>query len=759
MYLISKNNYIKRYIIQLSGIVQGVGFRPYVYKKAKEYNIYGWVNNAGACLVIDAEGEKSALSHFILNIVKNPPLLASIEKTEIRQEKYIGYKCFEIKPSNMEVSKIKQVSPDIGVCPKCMEEVLEPSSARYRYAFTNCTECGPRYSIIKSIPYDRCNTTMKDFIMCNECENEYSNPESRRFHTQPNCCSNCGPKLTLINSFGKEIKGSEPIQRVAAFINAGYIIAIKGLGGFHLCCNGKNEQAVSELRIRKGRPDKPLAVMIKDIASVNKYCETSDMDRDILKSEKRPIVLINKKIPCDLPDNIAPNQKRIGVMLPYLPLHYLLFEDGLEVLVMTSGNISGEPIQYENNEAVHNLKGVADYFLLHDRSIHNPLDDSVVKVILNREMVSRRSRGYIPYTQYIGTKYEILALGAEQKNTFCLSQNGYAYLSQYQGDLKSMDSFELYKRAINNFTNLIEASPKVYAYDSHPQYFSTEYAKAQEGFKIPIQHHHAHMVSCMFEHKLYKDVIGVVFDGTGLGTDGSIWGGEFFIGNRRSFQRVGYLKPILLQGGDTAVKEPWKTAVSYLFELGYDAKHYLSRVNASDIEVVEQAIASTFNCHLSSSMGRFFDCISAMIGLRLDINYDAQAAIELENILDSAINTCYDYCIERKDSFFEIDYESIIRGVISDLEQNVLPSAISAKFHNTISNAVVDTVKQIREDFDLSDVVLSGGVFENVYLLESVYRKLLEMGFNVYFNEQIPINDSGISLGQLVAANEVMKEW
>ncbi|MDF2674366.1 MAG: carbamoyltransferase HypF [Clostridiales bacterium] len=600
---------------------------------------------------------------------------------------------------------------------------------------------------------------MKDFVMCSQCELEYHNPESRRFHTQPNCCSNCGPTLTLTDKHGNVIESSDSIQRVVELIKAGNIIAIKGLGGFHMCCDAKNELTVTELRRRKNRPDKPLAVMMKNIDAAYKYCEISEGEKAVLTSQKRPIVLLNKKILYNLPDNIAPCQKRLGVMLPYLPLHYLLLKDGIEVLVMTSGNMSGEPIQYENREAINHLKEITDYFLLHDRNIHNPLDDSVVKVTLNREMVSRRARGYIPYVQHICTKDEILALGAEQKNAFCVSRNGYVYLSQYLGDLKSMDSYDLYKKVISNFTYLIGASPHIYAHDLHPQYLSTGYAKDHQEFKIPVQHHHAHMVSCMFEHKLYKDVIGVVFDGTGLGTDGSIWGGEFLVGNRRSFKRVGCLKPVLLQGGDTAVKEPWKTAACYSFDLGYDAKHYLPDVNVADIEVVEQAIKSNFNCHWSSSMGRFFDCISAIIGVRLHISYDAQAPIELESILDATVDTSYDYYIQNYDTIFQFSYESIISGVLSDIEHNVSPSAISARFHNTISNAVVDAVIRIREEFSLNDVVLSGGVFKNTYLLERVYRKLKDKGFNVYFNEQIPINDSGISLGQLMVADEVIKEW
>lgn len=756
--MINKNDDIKRYLIKLDGIVQGVGFRPYVYQKAKEYHVFGWVNNEGASLVIDAEGNREVLKHFILDIIKQPPTLASVEKTEIRQQDYIGYKQFEIIQSSVKSSIMRLVSPDMGVCDKCIEEVFDPHSRRYRYAFTNCTECGPRYSIIESLPYDRCNTTMKNFIMCRECDDEYHNPESRRFHTQPNCCSNCGPALLLVDRCGEKIKSLDCIKKTAELIKSGSIIAIKGIGGFHLCCDAQNEEAVAKLRRRKNRPDKPLAVMMKNIDVVNRYCELTEKEINIITNQRKPIVLLKKKKEYNLSHNIAPCQKRLGVMLPYVPVHYLLFEEGIDVIVMTSGNMSGAPIEYENQNAVLHLNQVADYFLLHDRNINNPVDDSVVKVAVNKEMVSRRARGYTPYAQNLGIIHEIFALGGEQKSTFCMSQNRYAYMSQYLGDLKYMDSYKLYKQMIDNFSHLLQSDFNVYAHDLHPVYLSTGYAGAQQGIKVAVQHHHAHMASCMAEHKLHEKVIGVIFDGTGLGTDGSIWGGEFLVGDRRNFERAGHLKPVLLQGGDTVVKEPWKTAVSYLFSLGYDAKDYLKTVDKSDIEIIEQALSSNLNCNVSSSMGRFFDCIAALVGVREHVTYDAQAAIELEGILDSAVDTCYDYSIKNNHKAFELDYEKIILGVIKDIEQNVSPKVISARFHNTISNAASDVVCRIGEKFNLNHVVLSGGVFENIYLLEGIYEKLRKKGFHVFFNEQIPINDSGISVGQLVIADKNMKE-
>lgn len=749
----------RRYDIRLYGIVQGVGYRPYIYQKAEAHSIYGWVNNSGASVAIDAEGDTEDLKQFINDIVKRPPKLALIEKVNIRIQKNYGYTCFEIRQSTEGESKMKLVSPDIGVCEKCMEEVRNPDSERYRYPFTNCTECGPRYSIIKALPYDRDSTTMNVFQLCSKCNEEYNNPGSRRFHTQPNCCSHCGPSLKLTDRNGKEIHCTDALKKTIELIKAGSIIAIKGVGGFHLCCDAMNEAAVFELRRRKCRPHKPLAVMAESIDTLLKYCVMSRQEQSILECPKRPIVLLKKREPFGLPVSIAPKQIRLGVMLPYTPIHYLLFEAGIEILVMTSGNMGGTPIQYENINAIQQLKGIADFFLLNDRDIYNPIDDSVVKVVAGKEMVCRRARGYTPYSMNIGISEEILALGAEQKSTVCLSQRGYAYMSQYLGDLKDMDAFNQYKKIISNMTELYQLKPGVYVHDLHPRYMSTGYAFNQHGRKVPVQHHHAHMVSCMVEHKLGEKVIGVIYDGTGLGNDGSIWGGEFLIGDRRSYRRVGHLRQVLIQGGDMAIRQPWRSAASYLFQLGYNPSEYLTAVSSIELDTVLQALASGFNCHQSSSMGRLFDCVAALAGIRQDITYDAQGAIELENVMDAAISAeSYPYTINDTSNILELDYENIIVGVLTDCKNNVSASEISAKFHNTISDFTVVMLTKLREKSGINIVVLSGGVFENITLLESVYQKLINEGFRVYFNEQVPINDSGISIGQLVIANEAIGE-
>ncbi len=747
-----------RYMIRLCGVVQGVGYRPYIFQKAKEYGICGWVNNAGAMVIIDAEGERNSLKCFVRDVAARPPVLADIKKVEIRLQASAGYEDFEIRESDTFSKGLKLVSPDVGACEKCMSEVRDPHSRRYRYAFTNCTECGPRFSIIKALPYDRCNTTMKDFQQCSCCETEYNNPESRRFHTQPNCCSDCGPSLELAHSHGCTINCTDPIGRTIELIKKGNIIAIKGIGGFHLCCDASNDEAVMKLRNRKKRPHKPLAVMTKNIQIAARYCEISSQELKLLSSPRRPIVLLKKKEKAIMGENIAPCLKSIGLMLPYLPLQHLLFDDGLEMLVMTSGNRSRDPIQCENDSVIQGLDGIADYFLLHNRDIYSSTDDSVVKLAAGREQVSRRARGYIPYALDLGINHDILALGAEQKNSVCLSQSGYAYMSQYIGDLKEMAVYERFKEIIDKQTALLKANPLIYVHDLHPQYLSTWHAEKQTGPKIPVQHHHAHMVSCMAEHKLFGEVIGIIFDGTGLGYDGSIWGGEFFIGSRKCFRRVGHLGQVLLQGGDRVVQEPWRSAACYLRALGLEARDYIKTVERYEMDAVLHALASGLNCHSSTSMGRLFDCIAALIGVRDRITYDAQAAIELEDMAEAGITSCYGYRINTNSEPWELDYRDILAGVLADLDCRVPASAISAKFHNTIAAAAADMVLRLREIHKVNDVVLSGGVFENRYLLEDLHRRLKDSGFSVFFNEQIPINDSGISVGQLVIADSILED-
>lgn len=748
----------RRYIINIYGTVQGVGFRPYVYNLARRYDLKGWIKNAGSSVGIDIEGRKENIKSFLNCIINNPPPLSSIKEIKINHKQLKGYKIFEILKSTSRYGEMKFISPDVRTCEECKKEIFDKNSPYYKYPFTNCTNCGPRYSIIKKLPYDRENTTMKKFKMCTFCREEYENPTKRRFHAQPTCCPACGPKYKLIDISGNVIDSEDPIEKTKQLLKMGYIIAIKGIGGFHLACNGEDYKIVSLLRKRKKRPHKPFAVMAKDMEVVKKVCYITEKEQKVLSSRKRPIVILRKKETFHLPENIAPMNKKLGVILPYAPVHYLLFDDNIKYLIMTSGNISSMPIQYINNEALKYLKGIADFFLIHDRDINIPVEDAVVKVIGNEEVIIRMGRGYSPFAVDACVKSEILALGGDKKASFSISQKGYVYLSQYFGDLKDLDTYNNYKNGIKNLTNIFNLNPKIVVHDLHPNYLSTQYAQTVNGNRISVQHHHSHMVSCIAEHKITDDVIGVIFDGTGMGTDGSVWGGEFFGGNRNWFKRVAHLKPVYIQGGDTSIKEPWRIALSYLVSMGYDPRKYLNGIDNNKLRYVENILKVGLNCYKSSSMGRFFDCVASLIGLRNIVTYEGQGAIELENIIVDGVTESYDYNIEDNNGLLWIDYNGIIAGILKDLEDKVSPSIISAKFHNTVCSFTVETVCRIRQLYNINLVVLSGGVFQNDFLLKNIYKKLNYCNFKVYYNQKIPINDNGISFGQLISADSLMGE-
>jgi len=745
----------RRYFVKIFGVVQGVGYRPYVYNQAIIFNIKGFVSNHGSSLVIDIEGECKDIKGFLIKIIKTPPSLAVIKKVKVTSKDYIGSKEFHIKSSSSDKNEIKFIAADVATCPDCIRDIFDETNPRYQYVFTNCTSCGPRYSIIKSLPYDRINTIMETFKMCPVCNKEYSDPTNRRFHAQPNCCPSCGPSLKVLTSYGEDLLKCNPIIDTINYIKQGKIVGIKGLGGFHLSCDAKNEKSIEILRNRKNRPHKPLAIMVKDIETAKRLCFISEEEEKVLLSNKRPIVLLRKKDSNILPKSIAPNLNKIGIMLPYTPLHYLLFQNNISHLVMTSGNMSGESIQYKNDKAIKYLGNIVDYFLIHNREINISVEDSVVKLVNGEEIVVRRARGYTPFAINIKAKHNILALGAEQKSTFSLSQNGYAYISQYLGDLKDFDSYNTYKKAIRNLMDLLDFKPNIIAYDLHPYYLSSKYGDNQIGKKVLIQHHHAHMVSCMVEHNLSKQVIGVVFDGTGLGNDGKIWGGEFLVGNKKDFIRVGHFKYVAIQGGDKAIKQPWRIALSYLHSIKYESNNILKAIDEDKINMVKQALDNNINCYETSSIGRLFDCVAALLNIRHEITYDAQGAIELENIMDVSIKEDYDYLIKEINGVHQIYYEDILLGILKDIDKGVRTSNISTKFHNTIGNLTIDLVNKLSKKYGIKDIVLSGGVFGNEYLLTYILNELNKKDFNVYYNKQIPTNDSGISLGQLAIANSI----
>lgn len=751
-------NDLKRYTVHITGIVQGVGMRPHIYKAAEQMGLCGWVSNQGAAVVMEIAGNKKSIGEFLTTLRENPPAGAKIGNIKIKPEWYKAYKGFSIINSSMDNQLQGFIPPDTAVCDECIKEIGDKANRRYMYPFTNCTCCGPRYSIIKTLPYDRSNTSMSAFNMCPACRSEYESPDNRRFHTQTNCCPDCGPKLALFDSKGRAIDDIHPVTTTRQLLHEGRSIGIKGIGGYHLACNAGDEKAIDLLRKRKRRPDRPLAIMAASLEAARLICKITDKEKEILTSRQRPIVLLEKRFPELLPHNIAPRINRLGVMLPYTPLHHLLFHEELQYLIMTSGNVSGIPICYKDEEAFEKLKDVADSFLIHDREILTPIDDSVVRVVDEKEMVSRCARGYSPSTLQIDSDSEILGMGAEQKSSLCLLHKGYAHSTQYLSNLSEMNAYEEYLKNMKRMKGLLGAEPKIIAHDLHTGYLSTQWAIKQPAKIIPIQHHHAHMAACMAENGLKQDVIGIIYDGTGMGTDGAIWGGEFLIGSKDKFSRVGHWKYVTLQGGDSAIKEPWKSAASYLYAMGINSEELLNSVSGIKVKTLQNAIRHNINCFKSSSIGRLFDCVSALIMKRMHITYDAQAAIELESVIEPDVEDFYPYSINEKEEKLEVGYEEIISSVLRDMKDGVTASYISAKFHNTVCEATIDCVCRIRNKCSIDGIVLGGGVFENAYLLKNMKRGLKERGFTTYHSMKIPMNDGGIAFGQAAAAAQMVKE-
>lgn len=741
------------------GLVQGVGMRPFIYRTANALNLTGFVQNKGTCVIINISGEKDSINSFLYKLTHDLPSNARIDKLEKISVSMQNYENFEIRNSINDNTQQGLILHDLAICDNCLMDIMSSEDRRYEYAFTNCTNCGPRYSIINDLPYDRVNTSMKFFPMCMECTLEYENAENRRFHAQPNCCPICGPQYDLQNNSGNHIECKNPILKTVQLLKEGKIIAIKGIGGYHLVCNAQDENAIRYLRERKNRPHKPFAVMASNIDAVKRICFLNPVEQNTIINNKRPIVLLNKRHESILPDSIASRLNRYGVMLPYTPLHYLLFDDTLQYLVMTSGNISGTPICYKDEDALNHLNKVADFFLIHNREIMTPIDDSVVKVIDQDVLISRCGRGYSPMALPLNTSSELLALGGEQKASFCFIHKGTAHISQYLGDLSNLDAYNEYIQVKNRLSHLLKAQPQFVVHDLHPCYYSTQYAEKLELEAVAVQHHHAHMAGCMAEHSLTENVIGIVFDGTGLGTDGTVWGGEFLVGNRANFQRAGHLKHITLQGADSVIKAPWKCAASYLYALNEDFSLFLPNIKKCELEVLKKVLMNQVNCFKSSSMGRLFDCVAALVLHRTHISYDAQATIELESIIDDTITNHYNYLIYENDvdGVLILGFENIIKGVLTDIKDEKPTSLISTKFHNTICKATVTCAIKLREKYELNDIVLSGGVFENSYLLKIMRKELMESGFNVYHNKNVPLNDGGLSFGQAAAAASILE--
>lgn len=766
--------------IKVYGVVQGVGFRPFVYNLATRLGLSGWVRNNSSAVEIEALGPAAVLEEFVQRLWSDAPPLARIEQVivaEIQPSDLLDSASgFAIHHSEARPGGFQPISPDIAICDDCLRELFDPQNRRYRYPFINCTNCGPRFTIIRDIPYDRRSTTMASFRMCSECQAEYDDPTDRRFHAQPNACPACGPRVWLVLSPQSELPGegcgagpqaSDPISQARALLRAGAILAVKGLGGFHLACDATNDQALARLRERKGRVDKPFAIMSFDLATVEQYCQVNDWERALLACRERPIVLLRRRVDCPISALVAPGNGYLGVMLPYTPLHYLLLEPAHHLqsaalpwplaLVMTSGNYSEEPIVTDNEEALERLAGLADAFLLHDRDIHTRCDDSVTRIFAGAELPIRRSRGYAPYPIHLPfSGGQVLAVGAELKNTFCLTRDRYAFISQHIGDMENYETLRFFERTVEQLRRTFRIEPQVIAHDLHPGYLSTQYAlrtgRAASVVAFPVQHHHAHVAACMAENGLSgeRPVIGVAFDGTGYGADGAIWGGEFLLADYVSFRRAAHLKYVPLPGGDAAIRRPYRVALAHLWAAGISWEEDLPPVaaaSAAERIVLTRQLERSVNTVPTSSVGRLFDAVAALAGVRHQINYEAQAAIELEMLVAEEPEDPYPFGLGE-----EIDAAPLIHAVVADVRAGVPAGIIAARFHHGLAQMVCEVCRRLREETGLNEVAISGGVFQNATLLGMVVPRLGEAGFTVYTHHLVPPNDAGISLGQAVVA-------
>ncbi len=761
--------------ILVRGIVQGVGFRPFIFSLAQQRALKGKVLNNSTGVFIDVEGEAQAIEQFVNEIKLKPPPLSIVESIELSNlQTPAYYKDFHIEESTNNGAKFVPIPADMATCEDCLREMFDPQDRRYRYPFINCTNCGPRFTIIEGVPYDRSQTTMRDFEMCEDCRLEYENPLDRRFHAEPTCCPKCGPKVFLREAQEKsalpalvgglvaiirhppaDAGGSDIIQTQQLLLN-GSIIAIKGLGGFHLACDAMNEKAVERLRQRKYREDKPFALMANSIEVIKKFCIVSKAEEDLLLSECRPIVLLERKSDAKIPNAIAPNMNTLGFMLPYTPLHHLLMENLDRPLVMTSGNISDEPICYKDEEANERLNSIADHYLLHNRRIHIRTDDSVVRVTRHSTLILRRSRGYAPAPVKTSFKFEkqILACGAELKNTFCLTKDNYAFVSHHIGDLENLETLKSFTTGIEHFKQLFNLEPEIIAYDLHPEYLSTKYALETDAEKTGVQHHHAHIASCMADNCVEGEVIGIAMDGLGFGTDEKLWGGEFFVADFKTAERIAHLDYVPMPGGAKAVREPWRMAAVYLHRafgdefLSLDLP-FVKNLNRIEWKTLRRMIATETNSPKTSGMGRLFDAVSGLLCLRNAVNYEGQAAIELEMIADKSTTKSYEFEIVGG----IIKAEKVIQQAVDDLLSGCSANEVSAKFHLAVVNLIADVARQTRGERHLNRIALSGGVFQNIFLLERVCGLLEKEDFEVFTHSRVPTNDGGISLGQAAIAN------
>lgn len=742
--------------IEVTGIVQGVGFRPFVAELARRLGLTGFVGNDSHGVFIEAEGEDEALRRLTEALSTDPPPLARVDHIRHEVRPAVGDREFTIAASEVTNRRDAIVAADAGTCADCVREINDPADRRYRYAFTNCTNCGPRYTIVRDLPYDRQRTTMADFVMCGRCQAEYDDPHNRRYHAQPVCCPACGPSLRLVSRRG-ELNVDDPIRAAAEHLRRGDIMAIKGLGGYHLAADATNEDAVARLRTRKHREDRPFAVMVSDLAAAEELCAIDAAAARLLESPERPIVLLRRTTGGDIASAIAPRTRELGLMLAYTPLHHLLLEAFGAAIVLTSGNLSDEPIAFDDTDAFDRLSTVADVFLTHDRAIQTRVDDSVARSTPTGPVLLRRSRGYAPTPIRLPWRFErpVLACGAELKNTVCLGREQHAFVSHHIGDLENFETFASFRAGIEHLQRLLDIAPAVVAFDLHPDYLSTKHAMELDGVElVGVQHHHAHVASCLADNGSDGPVIGVAFDGTGYGGDGTVWGGEFLIADLVTSTRAAHLSPVRLPGGAAAIRAPWRMAASYLdaaFDGTMPVDLPVAARQGGRWDQVRAAAAADINSPLTSSAGRLFDAVAAILDVRDEVRYEGQAAVELEQMIDDSEPGQYAVSVTDEE-VPQVQAVDLIRSVVRDRAAHVPTGVIAARFHGGLAQMIISVCVELRHRHGYSTVALSGGVFQNVALVGRTITGLRAAGFDVLTHHQVPPNDGGISLGQAVVA-------
>ncbi len=746
-----------RRIITIRGAVQGVGFRPFIYQWAHKIGVRGWVANTSFGVMIEAEGSDVQLDAFVAGIPLHAPRLAKLEELATNRADPLGYTDFIIRESRAQAGESVTIVPDLSICPDCARELFDPSDRRYHYPFINCTNCGPRFTIIRDTPYDRPLTTMAPFPMCPSCDDEYHDPMDRRFHAQPDACPLCGPKLAYVEGAVQVIGNEISLERTVRALLAGKIVALKGLGGFHLACLADDESVVDELRRRKHRLGKPLAVMMTGMEMVRQYCQFSQSEEELLSSQRRPIVLLSKGMP-QLAPSAAPGVSELGVMLPYTPMHMLLLQAVQRPLVMTSGNLSEEPLCKDNEEALERLAQIADAFLMHDRGIESRCDDSVIRLVSDRPLMLRRARGYAPEPFFLDHDGpDLLAVGPEQKSAFCLVKGRKAILSPHLGDLGNVATNDHYLEMLSRHSRLFRVSPQIVACDLHPGYAATQYAKSLAGVDlIEVQHHHAHIAACMAEHHLPGPVIGVAYDGTGYGSDGTVWGGEILIADLAQFTRAASLAATPLPGSERAIRHPVRMAAAYLtHHLGLGQAEWPQALRTAigpSAALIERQIRTGLNSPPTSSMGRLFDGVGALLGFCAQASYEGQAAVELETLAAPGEHPPYPYQLAEQDGRTVVLLATIFGAILADLSDGVAPGTIAARFHATVVAFTLDLCRQISQDTGIPTVCLGGGVWQNRRLLTETVRGLRQQGLHPYWSQMIPINDGGVAFGQAAVA-------